>query len=158
MRRKQKSAKYKWVIVLFIAVLAILNSNRANATEIVTEGDCGSDLIWEFTDGTLTISGKGEMDNYSYWISPPWSDCDVEHVIINEGVTNIGNQAFRNNRIKSITIPESVTSIESEAFSFCDWLTDVHISSIESWCNIIFKSEFERELLKLSLFLRLCST
>lgn len=33
-----------------------------------TSGKSGTSLTWELTDGTLTISGAGDMDNYDdYW-------------------------------------------------------------------------------------------
>ena len=53
------------------------------------EGD-GSNLSWELTDdGTLTISGEGEMASHSYYGS-----YDIFRVEILDGVTSIGEGAF----------------------------------------------------------------
>ena len=78
-------------------------------------GKCGDNLWWTLgDDGTLTISGTGNMidytdDNYAPWFR--WSP-EITSVIINEGVTSIGNYAFSNcSGLTSVTIPDSVTSI-----------------------------------------------
>ncbi len=62
-------------------------------------------------------------------------------------VTKIGNEVFKNSAITSIVIPESVTSIGSYAFSGCNNLTSVYISSIEAWCNISLDYEGANPLL-----------
>ena len=44
----------------------------------------------------------------------------IKKVVIKDGVTNIGNCAFlRCTNLTSITIPNSVTSIERAAFAGC---------------------------------------
>ena len=55
-----------------------------------TFGVEGDNLTWTLTDdGTLTISGEGEMEDYS---AHPWSDLQtsITTVVIGEGVTSIG--------------------------------------------------------------------
>ena len=60
-------------------------------------------------------------------------------VTIGNSVTSIGKYAFYGcSGLTSITIPDSVTSIGDWAFEGCSGLKAVHISSIESWCNISF--------------------
>ena len=55
-------------------------------------------------------------------------------------VTTIGNYAFYNcSGLKSITIPDSVTSIGSSAFKGCK-LTSVYITELSAWCKIDFKN------------------
>ena len=48
-------------------------------------------------------------------------------VVIPEGVTSIGEGAFRCHGLTTITIPESLTSIGEEAFRWCNELTSVLI-------------------------------
>ncbi len=94
-----------------------------------TAGICGESATWSFTDGVLTISGTGAMENYSY-ASTPWYKYreDITAVIIENGVTSICDYAFYNcTSITSITIPNSVTSIGNHAFSYCTGLTSVII-------------------------------
>jgi hypothetical protein len=84
-------------------------------------------------DGTLTISGWGAMPNYKS--ASPWSDYpDVSSVIIGEGVTTIGGNAFNEyNKITSIIIPDTVVSIGRKAFENCKGLTSVTLGkSLES--------------------------
>ena len=91
-----------------------------------SSGTCGPDLRWHLTDnGVLAISGKGEMYDYSY---TPWSYDDLTRVIIGNGVTTIGKNAFvGRSSLTSVTIPNSVTTIGSEAFIGCTNLQKVYI-------------------------------
>ena len=89
-------------------------------------------LTWKLdADGTLTISGTGAMKDYNAVgnLSPATQKKDsVKKVVIEKGVTSIGNDAFHNcNSLTSITIPDSVTSIGSFAFDSCSSLTNITI-------------------------------
>ena len=54
-------------------------------------------------------------------------------------VTSLGFYSFYDmTGLTSITIPNSVTSIDASAFVYCDALTSVHISDLEAWCRIGF--------------------
>jgi len=54
--------------------------------------------------------------------------CSLTSVVIPEGVTSIGNDAFYNcDYLESVEIPNSVTSIGDYAFSSCDCLASVEI-------------------------------
>ena len=58
-------------------------------------------------------------------------------VTIPDGVTSIGTDAFYNcSGLTSITIPDSVTSIGEPAFRGCSKLRYIYITEIVSWCNI----------------------
>ena len=84
---------------------------------------------WTLEDGTLTISGNGPIDDYKSDFSP-WRNQreDILQVVIEEGVTKIGCNAFINcSSITSVTIPSSVTEIGDSAFFDCASLTSVTI-------------------------------
>ena len=85
-------------------------------------------LTWTLdADGTLTISGTGTMKDYDNGDnpSPVCNNSNVKKVVIEDGVTNIGNWAFSEcSSLTSITIPESVTSIGASAFYDTPWLTN----------------------------------
>jgi hypothetical protein len=93
-------------------------------------GTTGS-LTWVLEDGTLTISGEGEMPDYDYYWNPiPWYEYrySIETIDIKEGVTSIGVWAFQScSSLTSVIIPKSVTNIESNAFSECHSLTSIAI-------------------------------
>ena len=100
-----------------------------------------AEITWTLSnDGTLTISGT-DMPNYYYedrederygppYISNiPWVDrrYGIKKVVIEDGVTNIGDYAFYDcTNLASVTIPNSVTSIGS-AFYGCSRLTSITI-------------------------------
>ena len=100
-------------------------------------GTCGDNLTWTLQDGVLTISGTGNMKNYSmqkvndkYITTAPWGEYydTIKSVVIEAGVTSIGDYAFyKCSSLASVTIPDSVTSIGSSAFSFCSSLASVTI-------------------------------
>ena len=85
-------------------------------------------------DGTLTISGTGNMPDFSINVNnrttAPWdSQRDkIKTVVIKDGVTSIGKYAFFwCSGLTSITIPNSVTSIGEHAFANCSGLTSITI-------------------------------
>ena len=84
------------------------------------QGLDGWEVTWELSKSTgsadydvLTISGNGAMRDYSTRKKRPWhNNCStIKTLIIEEGVTSIGQNAFRDLSISEITIPASVTSI-----------------------------------------------
>ena len=94
------------------------------------EEDSGKDgnITWRLTkDGTLYISGQGDMLDY-YTKGAPWVNKTIKKVIIERGVTSIGECAFGDcSSLSSIEIPEGVTSIGSRAFEGCSSLSSIEI-------------------------------
>ena len=89
-------------------------------------------LTWKlYEDGTLNISGTGAMKDYSHSESnqsPVFDNDIIKSVVIEDGVTSIGNSAFWScGGLISVTIPDSVTSIGNFAFSGCVGLTNITI-------------------------------
>ena len=100
--------------------------------DISANGDGSVMAKWTLKDRTLTISGTGEMKNWNQGSTENWHNTQytnaIEKVMINEGITNVGWDAFSGcSSLKSITIPESVTSIGSDAFYECSSLESVII-------------------------------
>ena len=134
--------------VLAVLMIASLLPVTALAADIVDSGTCGaegdgSNLTWTLdSDGTLTISGSGDMYDYGF-LSAPWygSRSRVKSAVIAEGVTSIGRYAFDGcTSLTSVTIPDSVTSIGIVAFRDCKSLTSVTIpDSVTSIGNGAFR-------------------
>ena len=84
-----------------------------------------AEITWTLSaDGTLTISGT-DMPNGQPWGAQARN---IKKVVINDGVTNIGDYAFLECRnLTSISIPNSVTSIGEFAFYLCQELTSITI-------------------------------
>lgn len=88
-----------------------------------------AEMSWDLSDdGTLTISGteiKGAVPEKIPWA---YQTGKIKKVIIEDGVTYIGGNAFYGcTNLTSVTIPNSVTRIEYQAFGGCSSLTSVII-------------------------------
>ena len=119
---------YDWLADITITS----NPVSIEQTESLTTGTCGENLTWSFDDSTgeLTISGTGDMGDYTSSSTTPWKDLrkNIKSVVIEDGVTSIGDCAFENcNNLTSTTIPDSVTSIGNYAFRRCTSLTNITI-------------------------------
>ena len=128
---------------LLLLILTLFSFSAIHADD---NGSCGDNLTWKFTssDGTLTISGTGNMTNFDDNRYVPWGSLryEIKKVVIADGVTNIGNFAFDIcNNLTSVTIPNSVTSIGNFAFNACKSLTSVEIpNSVTSIGNHAFRN------------------
>ena len=99
-------------------------ADKITAMEMdIPHGNCGENVRWvltgEYPNYTLTITGTGDMENFATTSSRPWNSYagDIKTVVIVNGVTSIGKQAFNGcSNLTSITIPASVTSIGESAF------------------------------------------
>lgn len=125
MKRMKKWGALVLALSLLLAALPVFPVGA----ETVDSGVCGENLTWVLDDeGTLTISGTGEMEDYDYDFAAPWQDLDVFKVVIEKGVTSIGNDAFGMcYALSEVTIPESVTRIGDTAFSSCTELAELAI-------------------------------
>ena len=130
------------ILAVLLSVLmctGVMTSLPATVFAAETAGNVGGysltidDLTWTLDDdGTLTISGNGEMSD-DEWDMPSrwWKNIEnviIKDVVIENGVTSIGDSAFKDcTDLTSVTIPDSVTSIGCDAFSGCESLTSVTI-------------------------------
>ena len=97
-------------------------------------GSCGTNVTYTYVSstGTLTIQGSGAMTDYSYNSDVPWYSyrADIKTVVIKDGVTSIGRDAFEYcTGLTFIEIPNSVTSIGITAFMSCTSLASVTIGN-----------------------------
>ena len=129
----------KKILCLLLALL-VINLSIPHvawaADEKPTSGNCGaegdeSNVKWNLdSEGTLTISGSGEMKDYFPTDRTPWYEHieNIKSVIIKSGVKSIGGRAFQNcTGLTSVTIPNGVTQIEYRAFENCTNLESVTI-------------------------------
>jgi hypothetical protein len=111
-------------------LLMLLLSSAATGYAQDTSGECGENLTWTFSEGTLTISGTGAMDNWDLAKDVPWASYQnsITAVVMEDGVSHIGASAFcMCVNLPSVTITESVTSIGMSAFYGCSGLTEIVI-------------------------------
>lgn len=148
-------------VCLMLTVMPFGIFSLTASAETATSGKTG-DCTWSLDGNVLTITGNGNMADYVS-SSAPWGT-SVKEVIIENGVTNIGDYAFYEcTRLKnitisnsvtrigkltfwecesltSITIPNTVSVIGHDAFYNCVNLSSVYITDIAAWCNIEFQS------------------
>lgn len=114
---------------LFTLILALIASVGLMLAE---SGTCGENLTWNLADSVLTISGTGDMTDWTSVDLVPWKSCrsSIKSVRIGSSVTSIGAYAFMwCYGLTSITIPNSVTSIGVDAFLKCYYLRSVIIGN-----------------------------
>ncbi|MBE6816724.1 MAG: hypothetical protein E7520_03355 [Ruminococcaceae bacterium] len=104
-------------------------------------GDSTTYYEYDAESKTLTISGEGAMpDMKNNASSQPWydwrSDGSIEHVIIAEGITRIGNYCFYSVKANDFTIPNTIQSVGRYAFcssSITDAVLPFGLTAIESY-------------------------
>ena len=122
--------------------MLLTTAQKASAEAQYIVGDNGP--MWEYneTTKTLTISGTGDMPGFSWGNEAPWENVksQIEQVVIAEGITRIGEEAFRwCDKFTSVTIPSTVTSIGVNAFSFCKSLETITIpENVTSMDGFVF--------------------
>ena len=117
--------------IRLFAVLAavLLMTPSALAAE---SGGCGADLDWTLDGGTLTISGTGDMADFSEPNMAPWYPYrgKIARLSLPEGLTSIGDLAFYDCRaLKSVVLPDSVIRVGDYAFAECAGLTILDLGS-----------------------------
>ena len=113
------------LLALFVSVCAMAN---------IASGTCGKDgnnISWVISDdGTLTLSGSGEMKNINNETNVPWYSHreKIKKAIVNEGITRLRDCAFWGCKaLASVTLPNSLTSIDYQDFYQCSSLTSIVI-------------------------------
>ena len=105
-------------------------------------GKCGNNLYWNYSNGTLQITGTGAMYDYTA-TTMPWLLLrdSIYSITLPQGITRIGAYAFYGcSSLNSITIPNSLTgkivdSLNPNAVYFVNmtgW-SDIHVYA---WIDI----------------------
>ena len=118
----------KKTLITLICMLTFFCSFTARANEPPL------DIGWNIENGILTVNGNGAMPDYANPEDTPWfaQRNEINKIIINDGITHIGNLAFYGltNATEAI-VPESVESIGLCAFSYTEG-TRTAISDLDS--------------------------
>ena len=131
MKKRILSILLAAVMLLSALPLGIVDTAWAISSRdtVVDSGTCGGTLNnsqlmkWTLTsDGTLTISGEGNM------FGAPWSQykSKIKKVVIGEGVKSISDNAFHYyENLRSVSLPSTLTSIGEAAFWACSSLQSI---------------------------------
>lgn len=120
----------RFLIVLVVLIAALCMCGTVAAEEDVPDNRCGENLTWNLSsDGLLTISGTGPMDDYTGGNAPwRWNNITVTAVRIESGVTSVSDFAFNwESGITTVSLPNTLTGIGDYAFAYCDRLTSIVI-------------------------------
>ncbi|MCQ2071178.1 MAG: leucine-rich repeat protein [archaeon] len=119
--------------------MSVADSDLSDASTIVVNGDCGDGLSYTLdADGVLTVSGTGPMYDYNdvpmLVASDGGSYADaVKTVVVGEGVTTIGDQAFPYcGSLVSVSVPSTLVSVGHGSFEGCTSLAGISLPSVTS--------------------------
>ena len=87
--------------------------------EVSSSGECGDSATWSYDEETKTLTVSGTGDMYEYRDLTPWDSItfDIEHVVIEEGITSVGFEAFGwCKNLKTVSFPDSLEVIDSYSF------------------------------------------
>ncbi len=132
------------MLVLCVGVLSI-TAMADGDPDIVAQGTCGAagnedNVTWVLTDdGTITISGTGAMANDWTNTGSPWyaQRSSITKIVVENGVTNIGQYAFGHNSgnrytsLKTVELAASVKELGQYAFSRDANLTTINLENVE---------------------------
>ncbi len=129
----------KRIIFFLLAVSLVLTclAPMASATETeateTTEapiqreyGQCGEDMTWEYSEGILTITGNGPMDDFPD--GPQWAQYKdvITEVKLVGSISTIGANAFTDyDNLISVSFGNALQEIGVAAFMNCDGLTSI---------------------------------
>lgn len=126
--------------VVFKLGIVLLLANLISSACMAAGGKCGKNLKWNLENGILTISGEGEMDNFSH-SDQPWRIALVKEVRLEHGITSIGTNAFSGAKITAIDVPDGVTKIGDYAFKGCD---KIAIATLPYGLKVLGKQAFAK--------------
>ena len=119
------------LLLSFTMLLSIVSVVDFSAfADDLSTGQCGENVTYSFDEstGVLTISGTGDMNQWPEDDSPWYADTRIKTLIIDEGVTSIGDRAFQNcSNLSNVQFPNSLTLINGDAFLNCTSLASVTI-------------------------------
>ena len=133
--------------------LGIMGTNfigmNTSAAESVAAGQISLTASWSLnSDGVLTISGTGALENYEpgmhgygpidddevevyYWKNMvPWFDVrsSIKKVVVSEGITSLGSSAFMDcDSLTEVELPSTITDIPYYTFFHCSNLKEIRL-------------------------------
>ena len=136
-----------------------ISADKASGTTSGTTTAAGTDLSkpgqleWFYNPwaGTLVIQGRGAMVGFDEKHPAPWNSVKKTclRVIIDEGVTTVSNEAFKDfERLQSVVFPSTLKAIAASAFEKCEKLKRVEVVTEIEEAEKLIKASKSEELLK----------
>lgn len=96
----------------------------------IVSGTCGNNMTWSYSNGILNISGTGNMYTYTDLSKVPWimHKNKITSIIIDSGVQSLSMEIFMGYpSLESVTLPDTLVTIEQSAFESCTKLSQITI-------------------------------
>lgn len=142
--KKNKQLHIHFRSLLAVVLILLLTMGYTPMVKAAdTSGTCGNNVNWTLENGTLTISGSGNMNDYGEFSPAPWDNHadQISTVRVENGVTSVGSFAFfRLDKVTKVTLADSVTEIGGWAFYGCSAL---EILDLGGFMQTISDSAFE---------------
>lgn len=124
-------------ITLYYKEKSVILTVNVGMGDVLAQGYCGVGVNWIlYENGYLNIYGEGMMEE-TPWLT--YADT-VKTVVIEEGVTTICEEAFKNCRnISAIHIPTSMETVKYSVFEGVPKIDKMYITSLTAYCNIYFE-------------------
>lgn len=110
-------------VVLLLAVFPL-----GTATVAAAGNQCGDNITWTLEDGVLTLSGSGDMWHYDFWYNTvPWEldRSTITKVVVEEGITSLGTNAFVDCLyLTDVELPASLKVMGMNSFAGCERLLE----------------------------------
>lgn len=119
-------------LLALLLTSALLLPGIPAAYAVDASGSCGSDLTWTLSAGTLTITGSGDMTDFTESAPAPWYPYrwEILRLELPDGLTSIGELAFYGcESLVAVSVPDRVTSIGGYAFLECGSLELLSLGS-----------------------------
>ncbi len=122
--RSLKFGTFLIIVALIASAMAVLfvlhmDSDESSA-QIINSGQCGPNATYNiYSDGTLEITGSGEMYQYDT-VRAPWYEYhyDITKIIIGDNITKLGTWAFiKCKQVTELTIPITLNSVVSDMYA-----------------------------------------
>ena len=120
------------ILIAALLVVGLVPGFALTANAAPVASGTVDDIDWVLTDdGTLTFSGTGAIPNYTLRERPTWYnyEAQIEKVVIESGITKVGNNAFNGcSALSELILPDTLTEIRNNVFHSC-----ANLSYVEYW-------------------------
>lgn len=116
------------LLLTLLPVAALADDQTTPSDHTRAENQCGENVFWSYSDGTLTISGSGEMDDMYEYV--PWDIYrnEITAIVFEGEVSYIGAHSFTDyDALTTVDFGDALVEIGYEAFRSCDGLTVIEL-------------------------------
>lgn len=120
----------------------LLKAKSVTPGNMVFEGSCGENITYKLDaqTRTLTFSGSGELQQFP--VFDEFVTSEIGHIVIDEGITGLGEGVFAGKTLGQISFPNSLKHIGKKAF-YASHLIDLTLpSSVETIADSAFHDAY----------------